>query len=242
MVSAPPADCGDVLVFGCTGMIGVALAEAFAAAGWRVHGVSRSAAVGMAPGMAHVIYDPLADGADSSVLAADKPYDAVVWAQGANFNDNIQTFDRDRHEALYRANCLYNLVTLNQLLTRRLLAQPSRLVVISSIWQNLARPNKLSYCVTKAALQGFVLSAAADLAIDGHLINAILPGPLDSPMTRAALGASQIAKVESATPFGRLPALSDVTNLALFLSSKANTGLTGQFIEADLGFSRVRVI
>lgn len=242
MVSAPPADCGDVLIFGCTGMIGAALAEAFLIAGWRVRGVSRSPAAGTPVGMTHVTYDPLAEGADSEALAADRPYDAVVWAQGANFNDNIREFDRDHHEALYRANCLYNMVTLNQLLTRGLLAEPSRLVVISSIWQNLARPNKLSYCVTKAALQGFVLSAAADLAADGHLINAILPGPLDSPMTRAALGAAQIAKVEGATLFGRLPALSDVTNLALFLSSKANTGLTGQFIKADLGFSRVRVI
>lgn len=242
MVSAPPADGGDVLIFGCTGAIGASLCETFLAAGWRVRGVSRSASDATPPAVQHVALDPLAEDADLDLLAGGRPFDAVVWAQGANFNDNIREFDRERHEALYRANCLYNLVTLNQLLTRDLLARPARMVVISSIWQNLARQNKLSYCVSKAALQGFVLSAAADLASDGHLVNAILPGALDTPMTRAALGPAQIAKVEGATPFGRLPALSDVANLTLFLSSKANTGLTGQFIEADLGFTGVRVI
>src|SRR5262249_41630085 len=124
----------------------------------------------------------------------------------------------------------------------KLLAKDARLCVISSIWQTLSRQNKLSYSVTKAALQGFVLSTAVDLGRDGYLINAILPGALDTPMTRRMLKPKQIKALESATFFNRLPTLADVANLALFLCSEQNTSITGQFIAADLGFRHARIL
>jgi NAD(P)-dependent dehydrogenase (short-subunit alcohol dehydrogenase family) len=86
------------------------------------------------------------------------------------------------------------------------------------------------------------LSAAADLAQDGHLINAVLPGVLDTPMTRRNLSSDQIAKVAAATKFHRLPSLQSVVSTVLFLCSEDNVDLTGQFITADLGFSNVRFI
>jgi Dehydrogenases with different specificities (related to short-chain alcohol dehydrogenases) len=66
--------------------------------------------------------------------------------------------------------------------------------VISSIWQNIARQNKLSYCVTKAALQGLIQSLMIDLGSAGHLVNAVLPGVLDTQMTRNNLLAEQLQK------------------------------------------------
>jgi NAD(P)-dependent dehydrogenase (short-subunit alcohol dehydrogenase family) len=74
------------------------------------------------------------------------------------------------------------------------------------------------------------------------LINAVLPGPLDTPMTRRNLSAEQMASFTGATRFGRLASLADVANLVYFLCSPANTGITGQFIAADLGYSHVRIV
>ena len=84
-------------------------------------------------------------------------------------------------------------------------------------------------------------NAAAVLASEGHLINAVLPGALDTPMTRQNLAPEQIEKLANATPFKRLPQLGDVAELVAFLCSAQNTGITGQFIAADLGFRNVRV-
>ena len=61
-------------------------------------------------------------------------------------------------------------------------------------------------------------------------------------MTRANLTSAQVAAIEKATGYGRLATLEDVANTVHFLCSTANTGLTGQFIKVDLGFSDVRVI
>jgi NAD(P)-dependent dehydrogenase (short-subunit alcohol dehydrogenase family) len=240
---APPR----ALVFGATGAIGSAIAARCAGAGWQVTAVSRSGGGDdfdpAWDAIRTLAYDPFAATAQAeAALREGGPYTAVVWAQGANSTDNVYNVDLDAHLALYQANCLYILATLKWLLEHKLLAPRARLCVISSIWQNLARQDKLSYCMSKAALQGLVLSASADLAKEGMLINAILPGALDTPMTRKNVAPAQLEKLSGATYFNQLPALEDVSQLALFLCSPQNTGITGQFIAADLGFSHVRLL
>lgn len=227
-----------LLLFGAQGAIGQHIQEKFRQNGWAIVPTSRRAAVKDAM----LVVDPFAANFDGSAFDAHAPYTSVVWAQGANLSDSVYDVDANKHMELYRANCLFIIATLQKLLSRKLLAPASKLCVISSIWQNIAKQNKLSYGMTKAALQGLVLSAAADLAADGHLINAVLPGALDTPMTRQNLSATQIQQFSSATKFNRLPSLDDVANTVFYLCSPQNTGVTGQFIAADLGFSHVRLL
>ncbi len=231
-----------ILVFGATGAIGQSVVEASLARGWDVTAVARKLPSSTSPHITSLALDPLVDGFAASKLSTGAPYTSVCWAQGANANDSVYNVDATKHLEIYRANCLYILVTLKALLEHNLLAPASRLCIISSIWQNLARQSKLSYCVSKSALQGLVLSASADLAADGHLINAVLPGALETPMTRKNLTADQIDRLSSATAFNRLPALTDVASLVCYLCSPENTGISGQFIAADLGFSHVRIV
>jgi NAD(P)-dependent dehydrogenase (short-subunit alcohol dehydrogenase family) len=176
-------------------------------------------------------------------LAAESPFDAVCWAHGANVADSLNDFDPSRHLQLYEANCLSILVSLAGLLKAGLLREGgARLVVISSIWQERARANKLSYIVTKAAVSGIVRSAAVDLGKDGHLINGILPGVLDTPMTAANLTASQIEGTRARTPSGKLPDLGTVADMALFLCSAQNQSITGQSVTVDQGMSNAILI
>jgi NAD(P)-dependent dehydrogenase (short-subunit alcohol dehydrogenase family) len=227
------------LVFGATGMIGRAIVAELGGAGADVLGVSRSAEPLMAGPARLLALDPLGP-APAWDLLGDSPFDAVVWAQGTNRNDSIYAFDAAAHLAVLQANVVYVAVTLAELLRRDQLVRPARLCVVSSIWQTIARQDKLSYTVSKAALQGLVLSAAVDLGRDGHLINAVLPGVLDTPMTRAMLTPGQIAAVEQATLFGRLATPGDVAATVAFLCSEQNRGMTGQFVAVDLGFSHAK--
>ena len=229
-----------LLVFGASGAIGGAIVEHATARGWQVTGVARSRPDTLPIGVEWIAYDPATLTGD--VFRSAAAFDAVCWSQGANLNDSIATVDLSRHMEIYQANCVYILATLQALLQLEKLRAPAKLCVISSIWQNLARQNKLTYCMTKAALQGLVLSAAADLAAQGHLVNAVLPGALETPMTRKNLAAEQIQKIEAGTLFNRLSSLADVSSAVLYLCSPENTGLTGQFLTADLGFSHVRIV
>lgn len=231
-----------LLVFGASGAIGAAICQMALEKGWEVTGVARALPSQPLPQIRSLALDPLADNFDVSSFANVPRFTSVCWAQGMNTNDSVRTVERDVHLQLYNANCLYILETLKVLLAGNLLLPNSRLCVISSIWQNLARQNKLSYCMTKSALEGLVLSASADLASEGHLINAVLPGAVDTPMTRTNLKPEQVDRIAHGTQFGRLVGLNDVASMVCYLCSPENTGITGQFIAADLGWSRVRIV
>lgn len=233
----PPSASSHLLVFGSNGAIGTAVASAAEVRGWKVTRVARH------PGPGVLAVDPFSERFRATeAFPRDVYYTAVCWAQGANLTDTVYDIDLERHMQAYQANVAYILATLKLMLEADVLAPASRLCIISSIWQNLARQSKLSYCVTKSALQGLVLSASADLARDGHLINAVLPGALDTPMTRKNLSPEQVDRLARATQFDRLSTLEDVSSVVLYLCSPENTGITGQFVCADLGFSHVRIV
>ncbi len=241
--SAQPggSDQNHLLVFGASGAIGQAVSRAALTRGWLVTGVARSSTA-LVDDIPLLSFDPFAEEFHASQLRTDAPYTSVCWAQGMNRTDSVYDMDLSAHLDVYKANVAYILVTLKALLEAKLLGNSARMCVVSSIWQNLARQSKLSYCVSKAALQGLVLSASVDLAEDGHMINAVLPGALDTPMTRKNLAPEQIQRLSDATGFRRLPNLNDVASLVCFLCSAENTGITGQFIAADLGFSHARIV
>lgn len=157
-------------------------------------------------------------------------------------SDSVFDVDADKHLALYRANCVFVLETLRVLLDRRLLGPAARMVVVSSIWQRIARQDKLSYIMSKAAVGGLVQSASVDLAAKGMLINAVLPSALDTPMTTANLSEAQMIGLKGATGFGRLTSVDEVTSTIEFLCSERNTGITGQSVTVDLGFSHARLV
>ena len=215
------------LVIGGFGALGTAIATQLEADGARVLRTSRRAHEHV-PG-ALTLYD------DS--LRRLPELQAVVWAQGVNVNDRAETHRTEDLLRMFEVNVALVARQLRTLVEAGRLAPGARLVVLSSIWEGIARPGKFSYTVSKAAVGGLVRAAALDLAPKGILVNAVLPGVVDTPMTRSMLSPAQIEQVESATGFHRMVLPADVASVVGFLSSPHNTGVTGQSIVVDLGFS-----
>lgn len=232
----------NLLLFGASGSIGASILAYFLDKGCNVVGVSRLGQLDvLSDNLISVSYDPFRDNLQD-VIDAEDCFDAVCWAQGANCNDSILDYDGDEHLTMYRANCMYVLESLNQLLESSLLAQSARLCIISSIWQNIARQNKLSYTVSKAAIEGIVNSVAVDLASQDILINAVLPGALDTKMTRDNVSADQLNKLEASTLFNKLAKTTDIASLVFYLCSEDNKAITGQSIAVDYGFSYTKLL
>lgn len=166
-----------------------------------------------------------------------KSIDGIVWAQGSNLNDSINNFREENIFNLFEANVLYILKTLDILLKNDLIKSRAKIVILSSVWQNISRPNKLSYSISKSSIDGLVKSLAIDLR---HLliqVNAILPGVVDSPMTRSNLNESEINKIIDETPMGSLINSQMVSEVCKWLLSKNSDGINGQSITLDGAWS-----
>jgi len=157
--------------------------------------------------------------------------DVVIWAQGVNVNDTIGNL-KD-FEYVLDANVTYVARSLDWLVSMNKLNEGARLCVVSSIWQDMARADKVSYTVSKAALGGLVRSVAADLGPRGIYINSVLPGPIDNPMTRAMLTPDQLAKLP------HLVTPDDVWSAIDFLCFTKSC-INGQGLVLDHGFSVTR--
>ena len=168
--------------------------------------------------------------------------DGVIWAQGLNAADSFGNFEADAYENVMDANVTFILRSLKVLMDRGKIQQDSQLVVISSVWSQLSRPDKLSYGISKAALGGLVRALATDLGPLGIQINAVSPGPIDTPMTTRNLKPEDLDRVISESPLKRLVTLDEVTSLICELAAGNLSGITGQEIVIDGGWSVSKLV
>lgn len=226
------------LVFGGSGAIGSAVAELYGTLGYSVWTTTRKPETKQ-DFQIQITGDQLSD---RNTLESLPELDAVVWAQGVNQNDSILDVDAGSLSQVLEANTVFVASTMQSLISTGRIRQGSRLCVVSSIWQEITRTNKFSYSVSKAALGALVQSAAIDLSARGIFVNAVLPGVLDTPMTRSVLSEEQLTNVEHATGFNRLVTPKQIAQVVEFLCSDLNMGISGQSIVVDLGFSNAKQI
>jgi 2-deoxy-D-gluconate 3-dehydrogenase len=96
-----------------------------------------------------------------------------------------------------------------------------------------------AYGASKGGVMQLTRSLAVAWAPDGITVNCILPGWIDTDLTRGAR--AQVAglheKVLARSPMGRWGTPSDFEGVAVFLASAASAFLTGTAIPVDGGFS-----
>jgi len=232
-----------VIIFGASGAIGSSLVDWFVKNNFYVYAVTRpnSHITNISEDVKHIEIN--SDNQNTSFCDLIKePVDSAVWAQGENLSDNIYSFDIAGFRKIFESNVSFILITLKCLLDNKKLKNNAKLCIISSIWQKLSRQDKLSYTVSKSALQGLVASLSVDLGKNGMLINAVLPGVIDTPMTLNNLKEDQIKSIINNTPLKSLASLEDISSAVGFLCSKSNQGISGQFICVDKGFSNAKII
>jgi NAD(P)-dependent dehydrogenase (short-subunit alcohol dehydrogenase family) len=218
----------NVLVFGSTGSIGSYITSRFQDSGNLVTGVTTTPDK-VCCNIIHI----------NSLSSIETVFDVVVWAHGSNLNDSIDTFDAVHFSNIIEANVSFILTTLRTLMNRKKIKNGGKLVIISSIWEEATRPNKLSYTISKSALAGLVKNVAYDLASHAILINNVLPGVIDNEMSRKTLTSENIEFIKTFTNFNRLVTLEDIYVTVKFLTTE-NTGITGQSIKIDLGFTNLK--
>ena len=115
--------------------------------------------------------------------------------------------------------------------------QGGSIINISSINGERAMQGMSGYGASKAALLHFTRNAAMEGAAQGIRVNAVTPGPIMTPATKAWFNADPNAgaAIAGANPMGRIGSPEEVANVVLFLASDASSYVTGASIPVDGG-------
>lgn len=117
-----------------------------------------------------------------------------------------------------------------------------RIVNISSVTgPRVATPGLTAYSATKGAISAFTRALALEVAEHGVTVNAILPGFIDTPLTKPMADDFRMDEKEfsrwlgESIPMKRMGTIEELGNLALFLVSDESGYITGQEIVIDGG-------
>lgn len=109
-----------------------------------------------------------------------------------------------------------------------------RIVNFASDLGYLGRANFSAYCASKGAVLALTRSWARELAPD-ILVNAIAPGPLETPMLRRSLSNPDVLDQELDSPLARIGTPEDAAACALFLAGPESAFMTGQTMHPNGG-------
>ena len=105
-------------------------------------------------------------------------------------------------------------------------------------------PGVSAYAASKAALRSMVRTLAAELGPQGIRVNAISPGPIETPIwQKTNLSDEQIngfaSGVSGQVPLGRFGKEEEIAETALFLASTGASYINGAEIAVDGGMAQV---
>ena len=120
--------------------------------------------------------------------------------------------------------------------------QNGSIINISCLYGSRPMYGMISYCASKAGLEGLTKYAAAEFAPIGIRVNAISACPVNTNSFRYLnISESEIEyfnkKMEKNIPLGRIAKPDDITKVIAFLASGRSKKITGQIIKVDGGRS-----
>jgi NAD(P)-dependent dehydrogenase (short-subunit alcohol dehydrogenase family) len=144
-------------------------------------------------------------------------------------------FEPERFQALVNVNYLGMFLNLRQMLrTARRAQSPATIVNMSSGTGLHGVPGLGAYGATKAAIIGLTRAAAIENAGAGVRVNAIAPGPVDTPLF-GRFESDFREQAQGFLPQGRLGTADEIAALAAFLLSDEAPFITGAVYAIDGG-------
>jgi 3-oxoacyl-[acyl-carrier protein] reductase len=110
-----------------------------------------------------------------------------------------------------------------------------RIINITSIWGEAGAACESIYSAAKGAMNSFTKSLAKELASTGITVNAVAPGAIETDMM-ARLSKEDLERLRAEIPMRRLGTPDEVAYWALVLADPRSSYLTGQVISPNGGW------
>jgi 2-deoxy-D-gluconate 3-dehydrogenase len=236
------------LVTGGNGGIGLGMAKGLTEAGASVMVAGRDAqknrraVEALGAGADAVVVDMALDsGGESAVAASVRKFgrlDIVVNNAGTNIRKAPQDYTMAEWHSVLNIN-LTSMFACCQAAYPHLRQRGGKIINIGSMMSLFGASFAAPYGASKGGVVQLTKSLAAAWAGENIQVNAVLPGWIDTDLTKGAR--EQVAglheKVLARTPAGRWGVPDDLAGIAVFLASPASDFITGTAIPVDGGYS-----
>lgn len=168
--------------------------------------------------------------------------DAVFINAGVGDFRPIEHFDPQAFDRTFAINLKGPYFLIQALLP--LLANPSSIVLNTSINAHIGMPMSSVYAASKAALISLARTLSGELIGRGIRVNAISPGPVNTPIYgKLGLPAEQLqgmaAQIQSQVPLGRFGDPVEIAKAVVFFASDESSFTVGSELVIDGGMSTV---
>ncbi|RUL51863.1 3-hydroxybutyrate dehydrogenase [Lysinibacillus antri] len=174
--------------------------------------------------------------------------DILINNAGMQHVAMIEDFPTERFELLIKIMLTAPFITMKHVLPHMKKQKFGRIINISSINGLVGFAGKAAYNSAKHGVIGLTKVAALETATDGITVNALCPGYVDTALVRNQL--EDLAKARNVpldnvleeviyplVPQKRLLDVKEIGNVALFLADDATSGMTGQAVILDGGYT-----
>jgi 2-deoxy-D-gluconate 3-dehydrogenase len=253
MPSSPFNLTGRVaIVTGGNGGIGLGMARGLAAAGAAVAIVGRDAAKSNAAvselmqggvNAISVVADVTDKAAVDRMIARTQAefgrVDILVNNAGINIRKPPHVLNIEEWDSVIKTNLTSAFLCSQAAYSAMKQAGGGKIINIGSMMSIFGASFAPAYAASKGGIVQFTRSCAVAWAPDNIQVNAILPGWIDTDLTRRARQEIDGLhdKVLARTPAARWGAIDDFAGIAVFLASAASDFVTGTAIPVDGGYS-----
>ena len=235
--SASESQGRSVLVTGGNRGIGLAIAEAFLAAGDRVAVTSRSGEGGPEGALtvaADVTDAGSVDAAFRQVEEAHGPVEVLVANAGITHDQLLLRMSEEDFTSVVDTNLIGSFRVVQRATKGMMRLKRGRIVLVSSVVGLLGSPGQVNYAASKSGLVGMARSITRELGARGVTANVVAPGYIDTEMTQS-LDDELKAQYKTSIPAGRFAAPEEVAGVVRWLASDEAAYISGAVIPVDGG-------
>ncbi len=162
------------------------------------------------------------------------PVVVLVNCAGITRDASFRKMSLDQWRAVMSTNLDSAFNMTKHVIEGMIAANWGRIINISSVNGVKGSFGQTNYAAAKAGILGFTKSLALEVAKKGVTVNAISPGFIDTPMTKAIPDAVR-ADIVASIPTERMGTPEDIANAISFLASEASSYVTGTNLSVNGG-------